>query len=163
VVLPALAIALTATVVCAGPIDFGKAELNQALSARGLKARSIVVERRAGPPESWSIRPGQVTGADERGLMYGLLEAAAQIRACGRLTPASGQAATAMRGIRSFMHNEDLEKSWYYSREYWEAYFSMLARNRFNRFSDLPLAEPHRAHGIHHGFGRLPPRPLPAR
>jgi hypothetical protein len=135
VVLPALAIALTATVVCAGPIDFGKAELNQALSARGLKARSIVVERRAGPPESWSIRPGQVTGADERGLMYGLLEAAAQIRASGRLTPASGQAATAMRGIRSFMHNEDLEKSWYYSREYWDAYFSMLARNRFNRFN----------------------------
>ncbi len=135
VLLTALVIPLGVGVAWAGPVDFGKAELHRALSARGLKAGSIVVERRPGPSESWSIQPGRVTGADERGLMYGLLEAAGQIRTSGTLTPASGQPATPMRAIRSFVHNEDLEKSWYYSREYWDAYFSMLAGNRFNRFN----------------------------
>ena len=46
-----------------------------------------------------------------------------------------GSAATPIRGIRYFVHNHDLEERWYYSREYWDAYFSMLARRRFNRFN----------------------------
>ena len=76
-----------------------------------------------------------VTGSDERGLMYGLLEAAAQIRASCRLSDASGCPDVAMRGIRYFLHNHDLEQNWYYSRDYWDDYFAMLARNRFNRFN----------------------------
>ena len=48
---------------------------------------------------------------------------------------ASGRPATPMRGIRVFLHNKDQEASWYFSHEYWDAYFSMLARNRFNRFN----------------------------
>lgn len=67
--------------------------------------------------------------------MYGLLEAADEIRASGTLTPASGRPATPMRGIRVFLHNEDLERQWYFSRQYWDEYFAMLARNRFNRFN----------------------------
>jgi hypothetical protein len=86
-------------------------------------------------PESWVLHRDGVIAADERGAMYGLLEAAEQIRRGGRLTPASGQPATPLRGIRMFLHNKDQEESWYFSREYWDDYFSMLARNRFNRFN----------------------------
>jgi hypothetical protein len=134
-ILAGLALCVGSGFADAGPVDFGRAELHRAQRARGLKAESIAIELRSGPPETWSISPGRIVGGDERGLMYGLLEAAAQIRTAGKLTSASGQPATPMRGIRTFIHNEDLEKSWYYSREYWDAYFSMLATNRFNRLN----------------------------
>jgi hypothetical protein len=67
--------------------------------------------------------------------MYGLLEAAEQIRAQGRLSPTSGSPQTQMRGIRYFIHNQDLEEGWYYSKDYWDEYLQMLAHNRFNRFN----------------------------
>ncbi len=123
------------TAAAGGPADFGRSELDRALKERGLKTAAVAAAIRPGPPESWTIRPGMVSGADERGLMYGLLEAAEQIRASGKLTAATGRPATPMRGIRYFIHNEALERRWYYSREHWSAYFAMLARNRFNRYN----------------------------
>src|SRR5262249_5425959 len=107
----------------------------RALAARGRAPSSLVADIRPGPAESWTIASARVTGADERGLMYGLLEAADQIRRSGRLTPASGRPGTPLRGIRVFLHNEDLERRWYFSTDYWDEYFAMLARNRFNRFN----------------------------
>src|SRR5262249_46464315 len=47
----------------------------------------------------------------------------------------SGRPATPLRGIRVFLHNEDLERQWYFSDDYWDEYFAMLARSRFNRFN----------------------------
>jgi len=132
---PLILLVLTSVATLAGPVEFGKAELERALAARGLPHDSVAAQVRAGAPESWTIEAGRVTGGDERGLMYGLLEAAEQIRATGRLTPRSGGPATPMRGIRYFIHNKDMEERWYFAREYWDAYFSMLARNRFNRFN----------------------------
>jgi hypothetical protein len=89
----------------------------------------------AGKPECFQLTPQTVTASDERGLMYGLLEAAAQIRGTGRISNASGCPAIVMRGIRYFLHNQDLERNWYYSRDYWNRYFAMLANDRFNRFN----------------------------
>ncbi|MBI3696955.1 MAG: hypothetical protein HY238_19245, partial [Acidobacteria bacterium] len=126
--------ALVALPTWAGPIEFGRAELNRSLSARGLEL-SIQTELGPGPPESYRITPGRITGADPRGLMYGLLEAADQIREHGQLVPAQGAPATPMRGIRYFLHNRELESDWYYSRDYWQEFLAMLARNRFNRFN----------------------------
>jgi hypothetical protein len=123
------------TAAASGPVDFGRTELNRALRERGLSEKAIATQIRPGPAESWSIRPGVVSGADDRGLMYGLLEAADQIRVSGTLTTAAGRPATPMRGIRYFIHNEQLEERWFYSREHWRAYFAMLARNRFNRYN----------------------------
>jgi hypothetical protein len=40
-----------------------------------------------------------------------------------------------MRGIRYFIHNHDLDGDWFYSRDYWDEYFRMLAYDRFNRFN----------------------------
>jgi hypothetical protein len=112
-------------------------ELKRALAARGMDTSRFPIRTgvAAGPPESFRIEPGRITGGDERGLMYGLLEAAEQIRQQGRLRPATGAPATPIRGIRRFLHNEDLEEDWYYSREHWLDFFAMLARNRFNRFN----------------------------
>jgi hypothetical protein len=121
----------------AGPVEFGLAELKAAFASRGLDFNRlrVKVELDQNPPETYHIQPGRVTGGDIRGLMYGLLEAADQIRAQGRMSNANGIPATPIRGIRKFIHNEDLERSWYYSPEYWQSFFQMLARNRFNRFN----------------------------
>lgn len=125
---------LAAPAVFAGAVEFGQAELEKAAAARGLKLQ-IRTEVTTDPPDSFQIAATRISGGDRRGLMYGLLEAAAQIRATGKLTPARGIPAVQMRGIRYFLHNESLEKGWYYSHEYWQSYFQMLARNRFNRFN----------------------------
>ncbi len=128
---------IAAGLVFAGPLEFGVSEVNRAIAARGLKPGLVRfrTEITSDGPESFRIQPGRITGGDLRGLMYGLLEAAEQIRLTGRLAPAKGAPAVPMRGIRCFLHNEDLEKDWYYSRDYWMEFIRMLARNRFNRFN----------------------------
>src|SRR5438128_5088395 len=96
------AVLSSAAAPVAGPVDFGKMELRRALAVRGLSLDSIAIDVQAGVAETWSIASGHIVGGDERGLMYGLLEAAEQIRDAGRLTPASGRPATPLRGIRCF-------------------------------------------------------------
>ena len=129
--------ALAALPVFAGPVEFGSAEFERALIQRGLSPAAISIEKKlaVGNPECYTIAGASISGGDERGLMYGLLAAAEQVRANGRLSNAAGCPAIAMRGIRYFLHNRDLEQQWYYSRDYWDEYFAMLARNRFNRFN----------------------------
>ena len=130
----------------AGPVDFGKAELDAALAERKLKLH-VDTELSLDPPETFSItlyKTGmvRVTGGDLRGLMYGLIEAAEQIRATGRLKAASGKPATAVRGVRMALRSYDLTQPWFTSDDRWRAYFQTLARSRLNRFSlVLPLAE----------------------
>jgi hypothetical protein len=130
----ALTLLATAS-LAAGPRDFGRAELNRAIHDRGLANLRFEEAIAPGAPESYVITDGKIAGSDERGLMYGFLAAAEQIRSEGKASPQKGQPRTAIRGIRYFIHNEDLERDWYYSREYWDAFLSMLARNRFNRFN----------------------------
>jgi hypothetical protein len=89
----------------------------------------------SGEPECFTISDGSITASDERGLMYGLLEAADQIRGTGRISDIAGCPSVAMRGIRYFLHNHDLEQNSYYSKEYWQQYSSLLAQSRFNRFN----------------------------
>lgn len=122
----------------AGPVEFGIAELNKALTARGLRLK-IRAEISQDAPESYRIEAYRVTGGDLRGLMYGLLEAADQIRSKGRLVMAKGSAATPFRGVRMVMQEGDLGKG--QDQESWRALFEMLARNRFNNFR-LVLAMP---------------------
>ena len=107
----------------------------RAAHERGVTPVHIVIDLQPGEPESWSLSPSGITAADERGAMYGLLEAADQIRRAGRIEPSSGRPATPLRGVRIFLHNQEMDADWYYSHEHWDAYFSMLARNRFNRFN----------------------------
>ncbi len=130
----------------AGPIDFGKAELDAATAERKIKLH-IDTELSLDPPETFRItlyKTGMVriTGGDLRGLMYGLIEAADQIRAAGRLKAASGKPASAVRGVRMELRSYDLTQPWFTSDDRWRAYFQTLARSRLNRLSlVLPFPE----------------------
>jgi len=118
----------------AGPVEFGRAELEKSIRDRGLRLR-IEDAMSPGEPESYVIDANRISGSDPRGLMYGLLAAAEQIRFTGKVTPTKGATKNPIRGIRYFLHNADLERDWYYSKAYWDEYLSMLARNHFNRFN----------------------------
>lgn len=83
-----------------------------------------------------------IAGADERGLMYALLEIARQIdllpedsAVFGAIKEGSESPSSPVRGMIVFLHNQDDEKEWYYSKDYWESYFAMLAENRWNTFN----------------------------
>src|SRR2546427_2415901 len=97
----------------AGPRDFGRAELQKAIQDRRLPEQRFEEAIESGPPESYTITPNRITGSDERGLMYGLLAAAEQIRGDGKVTASKGTPQTPIRGIRYFVHNADLERDWY--------------------------------------------------
>ncbi len=130
-----VAIALLAGSALGGPVEFGASELDRAMAERRLNPRllRIKTEVAADPPESYRIAPGLITGGDLRGLMYGLLEAARQIRATGRLRMAHGAPDLAIRGVRVWL--KDLDPERFRSREFWPPLFQTLARNRFNRFN----------------------------
>ena len=124
---------LAATLAAAGPAEFGQAELDAAMAQRKLKWKNQV-ELSLDAPDTFRIDPysmggAHITGGDLRGLMYGLLEAAEQIRDSGHFTKTIGIPAASLRGVRIVMTPE-LEQA---SEEFWNSYFRMLARNRFNR------------------------------
>jgi hypothetical protein len=128
--------ALAAT-AWAGPVDFGKQELSRAVAARKLlpqRAR-VLTDVTTDPAESFRILPGQVSGGDNRGLMYGLIEAAEQIRDRGMMLSLRGAPAIKIRGVRLPIQSADLSADWYNSRPWWEEFCATLARGHFNRLN----------------------------
>ncbi len=125
-------VALAATCV-AGPKEFGLTELNKALGARGVELK-IETELDLDPPETFRIEPypsgrgARITGGDLRGLMYGLIEAAEQIRSTGKIARVHGEPAIALRGVRLAL--TDSPK---FAADTWRTYVQMLAVARFNR------------------------------
>ena len=124
---------LVSTLAAAGPVEFAQAELDSAMAERKLKWKNQV-DLNLDAPETFRIEPysiggAHITGGDLRGLMYGLLEAAEQIRATGHFTKTSGNPAASLRGVRIVL-NAELEAA---PEAFWNSYFRMLARNRFNR------------------------------
>ncbi|HSR05951.1 MAG TPA: hypothetical protein VLM42_02270 [Bryobacteraceae bacterium] len=124
---------LLAMLADAGPAEFGQSELDAAMAQRKLKWKNQV-ELSLDAPDTFRIEPysmggAHITGGDLRGLMYGLLEAAEQIRDSGHFTKTTGIPAASLRGVRIVLTPE-LEQA---SEEFWNSYFRMLARNRFNR------------------------------
>jgi len=85
-----------------------------------------------------------IAGADDRGLMYALLDVARQVASAPPSKPgplfdviaeASESPHVPVRSLALFLHNQDDEKAWYYSREFWQDYFAMLAADRWNTFN----------------------------
>ncbi len=83
-----------------------------------------------------------VAGTDDRGLMYALSELAQQVKAVDKsstwftsVKEVSESPLVPVRRIMVLLHNEDCEQEWYYSKEYWQDYFGMLAANRWNAFN----------------------------
>jgi hypothetical protein len=82
-----------------------------------------------------------VCGSDTRGLVYALLELADRARhplgSRGPLwvsLPVVERPANEVRSVMRQFTSEPLDKPWYYGREMWPHYLTMLATERFNRF-----------------------------
>jgi hypothetical protein len=139
-------IALATAARAAGPVDFGKSELQAAMAGRKITTK-IQAELSLDPPETFRIETykaggAHVTGGDLRGLMYGLIEAAEQIRSTGRLKIVHGVPAMAIRGVRLAPQIDDLRDPKFFADARWRPYFQMLARSRINHFNlVVPLAE----------------------
>src|SRR2546421_5812360 len=91
---------LVALSLAAGPAEFGRSEFQKAVRDLGLPEISLKESIEPGAPESYAITGSRITAADPRGLLYGLLTAAEQIRADGPITSAGGSPKTEIRGIR---------------------------------------------------------------
>jgi hypothetical protein len=137
---------LCAGALHAGPVEFGMAELNAAIDARNFKYKpKIMAELNIEAPETFRIEPyaaggAHITGGDLRGLMYGLLEAAGQMRSAGRFKLTHGVPALALRGVKitaqpaaAGVTSNLLASIWFTSSEFWQSYFESMARDRFNR------------------------------
>ena len=81
-------------------------------------------------------------GKDTRGLMYALLELTDRVRHGGNAQqslrfekPISEQPFTEVRSIGRLFVSDVEDKPWFNDRKFWQAYFAMLAAQRFNQFS----------------------------
>jgi hypothetical protein len=129
----------TTAFAASGPVEFGLSEFQAANATRKWPVK-VKTELSLDAPESFRIEPytaggGRVTGGDLRGLMYGLIEAAGQLRSLGRLKPTHGVPATPLRAVRLKVATGDLDQPWFSSETFWRGYFQTLARSRFNRFN----------------------------
>src|SRR5208282_5481092 len=82
-----------------------------------------------------------VCASDARGLVYALLELADRARhAMGSRgpfwvgLPVVERPANEVRSVMRQFTSEPLDKPWFYDREMWPQYLTMLAAARFNRF-----------------------------
>lgn len=149
-------------VAAAPPVRWAAQELLRALTEHGMAGGQfdrveltadtdfcVIVSAVPGAPESVALTPlkvagrsaVRVTGGDARGLVYGVLEIADRVRhgdLVGALTsikPTTERPANTVRSISRMFVSDKEDKGWYNDREMWPAYLTMLATQRFNRFS----------------------------
>src|SRR5262249_24611399 len=117
-------------------------QLRQALAGAGLtvhgSAESLVMARGRGEGRSVMVAGGN----DARGLVYALLELADQvdharhpIEVITAERQVVEQPANKIRGNMRLFASDVEDKSWYHDRNFWRRYLTMLATERFNRFS----------------------------
>jgi hypothetical protein len=133
----ALGALLSATALLAGPSEFGQQELRAAMAERGITL-NVTTELNLDQPETFHISAvtstsARISGGDLRGLMYGLIEAAEQIRTAGKLSATNGEPGLRLRSVRVAPLDTDLVVLGFYSVDRWSKFFQMLARNRVNR------------------------------
>jgi len=83
-----------------------------------------------------------VSGSDARGLVYGILELTDRItysknplKTLQTIENSTEQPANSIRSIMRLFVSDIEDKSWFYDKEFWQDYLTMLMNNRFNRFS----------------------------
>lgn len=116
------------------------------VAAAALKSTGISMP---GGPESLALVAIKTTGgpallasgADTRGLVYALLELADRVRLGQPMDaalkidkPIVERPANMVRSVMRQFTSEPLDKPWFYDREMWPHYLTMLAGHRFNRF-----------------------------
>jgi len=148
-------------VLLAPEVVWALQELERALLERGAKVRRVrrLQEVHAGElcvqaaahtpmvlvPESLSISQisaGRVLarGCHPRGLVYALLELAERVQLSPTLDaafqidkPVAEAPTNSVRSVMRQFTSEALDKPWFYDRESWQQYLTMLATHRFNR------------------------------
>jgi hypothetical protein len=125
--------------VLAGPPDFGQQELRAAIAERRLPL-TIDTELNLNQPETFVATPIgsasiRVSGGDLRGLMYGLLDTADQVRSGGSVVRKAGEPGFHTRSVRIAPSDAELMTSEFYNTNRWIKTFEMLARNRVNRIT----------------------------
>ena len=120
----------------------GESACRQILKSAGIAAPAV--------PESLALAPAKTGGRqvllacghDARGLAYALLELADRVRhnpdphaALEIDRPIVERPANAIRSIARLFVSEVEDKPWFYDREMWPAYLTMLATQRYNRFN----------------------------
>ena len=103
-------------------------------------------------PESLLIRHAEwkgasvllISGADDRGLMYALLDVAGRIgwaedpaKPLSEVKDVEESPEVAERALSMYTMNKARFESFFYDEAYWASYLDMLAKNRFNTFSLL--------------------------
>lgn len=135
-----------------GPAEVGTGTKVICVSSRSAALAKAVLGHKGtsipNEPETWGLVPGNLgntpvlmaTGADVRGLVYGVLELADRVqygrRGLGELD--SGRIESPANRIRSVarLFASDVEdKAWFYDQGFWRDYLSLLVRHRFNRFN----------------------------
>ncbi len=145
----------------AAPARWAVKELEQALAARGVPVRVLsrleeapsgdlrIVAGAAGAPavpEALALLPRRdallASGGDPRGLIYALLEladrvgfAADPLKALDIRQPVVERPANSIRSVTRCFVSEVEDKPWFHDRAMWPRYLTMLATQRFNRFS----------------------------
>lgn len=154
------------------PVSWASGKLQQALSTKGIAVSSgtgsasdliVVVAQPTSPlaqsftnalhpdaPESISLTPGRysgstailVSGIDQRGLVYGILELADRVEfgddpftALHLSQPFAETTPNKVRSVARAFCSEEHDKPWYYDRTFWTSYLDNLVSNRFNRFN----------------------------
>jgi hypothetical protein len=99
--------------------------------------------------EMLRLTPGQladapailVSGSDQRGFIYALLELAERVRfgsdptlALHLISPIEDKPANEARSVGRYFCSELEDKPWYYDRDFWHGYLDLLVASRFNRF-----------------------------
>ena len=81
-------------------------------------------------------------GSDVRGAVYATLELADRVRhasdpegALRITTPVAEKPANRIRSIARCFESDVEDKPWFYNKSFWQAYLTMLATQRYNRFS----------------------------
>lgn len=101
---------------------------------------TVEVRQTSAKPESFRIERAspslvRISGGGPTGAAYGLYEVLGQLETKGSIAPVSREPALRKRGMTVFLYNQQLEDEWLYDREYWDRYFALLARSRFNYFT----------------------------
>ena len=79
-----------------------------------------------------------VSGGGVRGLVYGVLELADRVEHDAPVSPRSpivGRPTNEVRSVARLFCSEDEDKAWFHDEGFWDRYLTMLASQRFNRFS----------------------------
>jgi hypothetical protein len=151
-------------IASASPVKWAAGELRDALAAQHVTVSMHPSVQQAGAdlcvvvggghtpgsPEAMSLAPGKLggkavvfaSGSDVRGGVYAALELADRVRHSSDALSAlqiphevTEQPANPIRSIAKYFESDVEDKSWFYDREGWRAYLSMLAAQRFSRFS----------------------------